>query len=213
MTAKLELQEFAQILYAHLNSSTATLTKGLVNREVQEIEEALETPGRTIFIFGVRHENKTLANMIAAECPPDRISPDSKENPEAILTVVIRHSGTSIKRQPDVSMVAVEEFDQITDESQRSRFAHFVRAVAERRVPISFVLCGVSPSLKELLSPHESAYDYAAQPPRFARNGKSVIAGVVGTGPESRLPHCVHLISENLFWEMYNDPTFARAVL
>ena len=214
MTATLELHEFAQVLHAHLTSSTATHTQNPGDRgtEVQEIEAALETPGRTIFIFGESHENKTsLADLIATECPPDRLSPGSRGDPEAILTVVVHHSAMFGKRQPEDGTLAVEEFDQITDETQRSRFANFVLAIAEKRVPISFVLCEVSVSLKELLSAHESAYDYAEPPPRFARNAKSMVTGVVGAG--SRPPRHVHLISENLFWEMYNDPTFARAVL
>ena len=106
--------------------------------------------------------------------------------------------------------LVIDEFDAITSEAVRTRFADFIKEIGDRRSPLRFVLCGVSESVRKLLGAHESCYSTDCARP----NPDARIEVIESTTPGAShgLPHHVHLVSERLFWEMFNDPTFARSI-
>ena len=112
------------------------------------------------------------------------------------------------------TLVVVDEFDRITTDAERNRLAGFIQNIGQWRVPIRFVLCGVSDSLKKLLGAHESSYQCTDQKDRTFANGHARLEVIdsVTESFEEKTPHYVHLVSEELFWDMFSDPTFARSL-
>jgi hypothetical protein len=218
MIADLQLTEFVHILQTHLNLAVAHHTQDSRNgssqpREIRdrEIEEALEAPGRTIFVYGEPNDGSLPVTEISTElCSPNPAGFASADGANAPLTVVLHHQTT--KEAAD-SVVVVDEFDRATTELQRSRLADFLKQIAEHRIPIRFVLCGVSELLRDVLSVHESSYTYLedTHSPSLDAHGIFAIASAQ-QHLKSGEKHYVHLISEKLFWELFNDPTFARSL-
>jgi hypothetical protein len=114
-------------------------------------------------------------------------------------------------RNEDIVLV-IDEFDEITSEAERTRFADFIRQIGDRNLPLRFVLCGVSESVKKLLGAHESCYS-SADFTRPSPDAKFEVVGTTRQGLSHGSPHYVHLMPERLFREMFNDPTFARSVI
>jgi hypothetical protein len=189
MIANLELEETADTLYSHPTSTTPIESPTRVchsDPKCEEIEQALRSSVRTIFIIGNLGEGKkSLAQIVAAQQASDR------------------------------NLMVFDEFDQITSDSERIRFAEFVKQISDRRVPMRFVLCGVSELLRELFRAHESSYFYSDNLD-FQRTDENACLENIEKLEDSRkatVPHQVHMVSEELFWEMFNDPTFARSLL
>jgi len=128
----------------------------------------------------------------------------------------------SAARQGD-TVVVVDEFDQISKDSERANFADFIKQLGDQQLGVRFIFCGVAASLEKLLGAHKSCYRYiegveVAQLSWDAR--QAIIDGAanalqvaVGKHPRYRIaaisdgfPHYVHLVSEKLFWAMFRDP-------
>ena len=188
MAAHLQLTELARILHKHLTCPTPLQTQNRLKADAvfREVEQALETPGTTIFIHGDFDRGKT---------------------PHADVI-----DGTYLcDRQGESDFLVIDEFDEIATEREQRRFANFVEQIAEQRTLIRFVLCGVSEPVRELLGAHESLYDYADTegpftcPPSSGANEREQAL-------EASRQHHVYVLSEKLFWEMFEDPTFARSL-
>ena len=94
------------------------------------------------------------------------------------------------------TVLVLDDFDEIKSDAERTQFAEFIKQIGGRNLPIRFVLCGVSEAVKKVFGAHESCY------------GNPDVAQ-----PNSDAKHYVHFVSERLFWEMFNDPTFARSII
>jgi Cdc6-like AAA superfamily ATPase len=254
MVANLPLEELAQILHAHL-----TFTAPLHSQErlvgdapSSEIEQALNEPGRTIFIYGNHgvgrtslakeimahqgsdHDPVTLASdaaptfsivirdgngvfensaaeeQVEAPCQRRTETPLTGEKFENNATVVLK---TGEDRREDI-LVVIDEFDQVTSDTERARFADFIKQLSDLRLPIRFIFCGVSESLKELLGSHESRYRSTENREPSQVRGDTSFEVVDSSAETLKVthPHYVHLLPEELFWDMFNDPTFARSI-
>ncbi len=183
-------EELAQILRSFLSPSQSQEHIPAHDPQVREIEDALEAPGTTIFLYGDHAPGNTLAQVLAAHRPPDDKSASDK---------------------PLKASLVIDEFDEITSDAERSRFTDFIKEIGDRRSPPHFVLCGVSGSVRKLLGAHESCYstDCARSNP----DGRIEVIEMATKDASHGLPHRVHLVSERLFWEMFNDPTFARSLI
>jgi len=122
------------------------------------------------------------------------------------------------------TVVVIDEFDRITRDAERTRFADFIKQIGDQRISIRFIFCGVAESLEKLLGAHESSYRYieGVELPRLSWDARweiidraaEALKVKVGSHPRFRIaaisdgfPHYVHLVCEKLFWEMFNDPT------
>jgi hypothetical protein len=188
MAARLQLTELARVLHKHLTCSAPIRAQGdfKADAEFREVEQALERPGTTIFIHGQSQGNFSRADVIEGSYVCDR--------------------------QGQSDFVVIDEFDEIATEAEQRRFAGFVKRIAEQRTPTRFVLCGVSDPVREILGAHESLYDYVEAEETGAMDPKSSVAKPSKPAFEARVPHYVYVISEKLFWEMFEDPTFARSL-
>src|ERR1700732_3234979 len=126
-------------------------------------------------------------------------------------------------RKGENTVVVLDEFDRIANEGERTHFADFIKQIGDQQVPIRFVFCGVSDSMQKLLGAHGSCYRYLegvelqrlSWEARFEiiDNPANALGVTVDDRPRMRIaaisdgfPHYIHLISEKLFWQMFNDP-------
>jgi hypothetical protein len=127
------------------------------------------------------------------------------------------------RRHSQSPVAVIDEFERIRDPVERTLFADFIKQVGDQSIPITLVFCGVGAALEELLDAHHSCYRYLTSielerlgyDPRFeiidaARNALELhvdettrfrIAAI-----SDGFPHYVHLITEKLMWEVYEDP-------
>lgn len=125
------------------------------------------------------------------------------------------------------TVVVVDEFDQVLSDTERGRFADFIKQVGDRQIGVRFIFCGVASSLERLLGAHKSCYRYieSVEVTQLSWDARQAIIDsaakalnvTVGTHPRFRIaaisdgfPHYVHLVSEKLFWALFRDP-HARA--
>ena len=117
-------------------------------------------------------------------------------------------ASTASGQDPEQTTVfLIDEFNTVTTDEERRRFADFVHHLSD--LTIHVILCGVSESLEELLQAHESRYryvdDFVGIPDLGMLSAKLEALG-------KKAPHHVNVVSEELFWEMFNDPAFARSL-
>jgi hypothetical protein len=185
MIANLEREEFAEIIDSLVTSTSPAAGNEFLrpDSQVREIERALHTPGRTVFIYGEFGNSK---------------------NPPAQIIAALQSSNQS----PRNCAVVIEQFDQIATEIERTHFANFIKQASDRSIPVRFFGCGVSQAVKNLLGAHESCYLIEDMPPSPPADAVLKVSEALEPGT----PHYVYLLSEKLFWEMFSDPTFAGSL-
>lgn len=129
-------------------------------------------------------------------------------------------SATTARRANAV--IVIDEFDRISS-AERTHFADFIKQGADRCLTARFIYCGVARSLEKLLGDHQSCYRYieGIELPQLSwearlaiiEDAAKALSVQVGERPRFRIaaisdgfPHYVHLVSEKLFWAMFNDP-------
>ena len=126
-------------------------------------------------------------------------------------------------RRDGSAVIVIDEFDRITDDEERGRFADFIKQIGDQRVPIRFVFCGVAESMQRLLGTHGSCYRYldGIELKTLTYDARFEIIDNVATAPGVRVedrpryriaaisdgfPHYIHRMCEQLFWQMFRDP-------
>jgi uncharacterized protein len=280
MIGGLEREQFVEILQNYLCPTAPIQSEEHLHgrgAQLREIQQALCSFGRSIFIYGDRGVGKTsLAQTVAyahqssmhepviLACSPQSTfssilghairhlvgppNPITTTSSTKLNFVALSHEfGRSQSLEPSSlpesldlnaasaalirassartgqTVVIVDEFDRITSEVERTKFADFIKQLGDQRLEIRFVFCGVAESLEKLLGSHESCYRYIAgiELPRLSwdarwdiiDNTAKALGVSVGDHPRFRIaaisdgfPHYVHLVCEKLFWEMFNDP-------
>jgi len=233
MPANLHLAEFVEILQSHFWAIPQTATKKHIVHDAQsyEVEQALSAPGRTLIIYGDRRLGSadiSLAQKIAAyrACELNsgalgragdssnqaashtthaELEIDTAEDQQTAADDAFSSAASGKEPEVQTTVFVIDEFNTVTTDEERRRFADFVHHISD--LPIHVILCGVSESLEELLQAHESRSryvdDFAGIPDLGVLSAKLDALG-------KRAPHYVNVVSEELFWEMFNDPTFAR---
>jgi hypothetical protein len=139
-------------------------------------------------------------------------------------TTLIAHAAIEHSERP---VIVIDEFERIQDSDQRSMFADFIKQAGDQSLPVKLIFCGVGSALDQLLDAHHSCYRYlaAVELERLAQKPLLEIvdaaASAVGVTIEESsyyripkisdgFPHYVHLITEKLLWEIYQDPQPTR---
>lgn len=119
-------------------------------------------------------------------------------------------------------VVIIDEFDQIADIDARRTVASFFKAISDQEVPLRFIICGIGDSLDAMIGEHLSTgrllaplkLDAISLDARFGILTSA--ASQVGVQIDSEslwrvaiisdgFPYFVHLIGEQLFWQMHDD--------
>jgi uncharacterized protein len=134
----------------------------------------------------------------------------------------------AISRLYDVPpVVIIDEFDQIASLDSRRTIASFFKAVSDQEIPLRFIICGIGDSLDAMIGEHMSTGRLLA-PLRLEAISldarfKILEAAATEIGVQidretlirtalisDGFPYYVHLIGEQLFWSMYDDPSEVR---
>lgn len=124
-------------------------------------------------------------------------------------------------------VVVIDEFERITDPRERALFADFIKQVGDQSMPVRLIFCGVGNALDELLDTHHSCYRYmtAIHLERLTFQPLYEILSTVAyelnleieLGSAYRIvsisdgfPHYVHLLTEKLLWNAFDDPQLVR---
>ena len=128
---------------------------------------------------------------------------------------------SALERHSRLPVVILDEFDLVSDETDKRLFADFVKQVSDQRIPLKLIFTGIGRSITDLLTVHNSMVrylenirlerlDYSARMEIISACGDAL--GVeVGRDTIIRIgqvsdgfPHYVHLIGEKLFWILFN---------
>jgi KaiC/GvpD/RAD55 family RecA-like ATPase len=139
--------------------------------------------------------------------------PESLNEAIRLLNYVAQnHSGHPV--------VVVDEFDQISNKNEQIMFANLVKQVADKKVRLVLIFCGIGTSLDDLFNAHLSAPRYF-HPVKLERLSYEARFEIVDSAAEhlgitvdnttrwripmisDGFPHYVHLICEKLFWKVY----------
>jgi uncharacterized protein len=137
---------------------------------------------------------------------------------------VIAVIGFLAARHSEQPVVVIDEFERIKDERERSFFADFIKQCGDQSLPVKFIFCGIGTALSDLLDAHHSCYRYltAVELERLGLDPRlEIIANAVrafGLQVEDTtayriamisdgFPHYVHLITEKLLWQVFEDTT------
>lgn len=141
------------------------------------------------------------------------ISPTSVN--EAVRVVALlaeKHEGDLV--------VVIDEFDQVKDPREQENFANFIKQISDKHIPARFIFCGIGDSVDALMSAHGSAdrYFHTVSLDRLPYEARlEIISGAadrlgveIDDTTQYRIakisdgfPHYVHLISEKLFWRVF----------
>lgn len=123
-------------------------------------------------------------------------------------------------------VVVLDEMDRISDDAVRGQFAELVKLLGDRGAKLTIIFTGVGSDLKEILGRHESSFRQLAQIPlerityqsdldivddaleKFGisweeeptRTARFRIASIA-----NGFPYYVHLLTEKLLYEVYED--------
>jgi uncharacterized protein len=125
------------------------------------------------------------------------------------------------KRGPGEHAIVIDELDRIQSREVTSQLAELIKLLHDKRPPLRFVMCGIGKTLDEIIGSHLSASRPITgfELPRISFDARWKIvtnaADKLGMDvPKEFLirisqisdgfPYYVHLIAENLFWEIFD---------
>lgn len=140
---------------------------------------------------------------------------------EVLREVALLHSEKPI--------VVLDEFDRIASSVERNLFADLLKHLGDKKVPLKFIFTGVGVALEELLGAHHSAIRQleTIELPKLGWEGRWEI--VLNAARIFRIevpkdiyvriaavsdgyPYYVHLITEKLLWNIFDDPVAVTKV-
>lgn len=146
------------------------------------------------------------------------------------LHAEIRSLGDAVEVLREVSMihserpvVVLDEFDRMTNETERNLFADLIKQLGDKKVNITFFFTGVGSTLEQILGAHQSAIRQfeTIDLPKMSWTARWDIAlraaNALGLDIDERTrirlaavsdgyPYYVHLITEKLLWRLYELP-------
>ncbi|WP_040307885.1 ATP-binding protein [Afipia felis] len=197
------------------NSSTFyTVARSIAQKLVGQGDPTVARSSRTGKISGGW---KGFISAEASQTIERGAVPDMKTIDETVSIL-----GYLAEQHSQKPVIVIDEFERITEASERMLFADFIKQIGDQSVPIKFVFCGIGSALSDLLDAHHSCYRYLTAVPleRLALHPCLEIiffaAKALGITVEDTslyriaqisdgFPHYVHLMSEKLFWQAFVD--------
>ncbi|MGZ3241651.1 MAG: ATP-binding protein [Burkholderiaceae bacterium] len=120
-------------------------------------------------------------------------------------------------------IVVLDEFDRISDQSQRELFADLLKQIGDKKVGLKFIFTGVAKTLSEILTAHHSAIRQleTVELSRLSWEGRwEIIDSAINAfgltiDKEVRIriaavsdgfPFYVHLLMEKILWAIFENP-------
>ena len=122
-------------------------------------------------------------------------------------------------RQP---VIIFDEFDQLTDDAERKICAQIIKEISDQKVNVKFIICGIGSSLVDLIGTHLSTGRYLApySLDRLSHDARwdilmsaaKALGVEIGHSFRVRIgqisdgfPSYIHLIGEQILWNMFDD--------
>jgi uncharacterized protein len=124
-------------------------------------------------------------------------------------------------RTPSEPIIIIDEIDRIGSREVKSQLAELIKVMHDMRVPLRMVMCGIGKTLDEIIGSHLSASRAITgfELPAISYDARWAIVTNAATklGFEvdrdflirisqisDGFPYYVHLVAENLFWEIFD---------
>jgi hypothetical protein len=136
---------------------------------------------------------------------------------------LLRFVGEVHSKEP---VIIFDEFDQLTDDTQRKACAEVIKQVSDQGLNVRFILCGIGTSLEDLIGVHLSTGRYLS-PVHLERlthdarweiiqSAASAVGVTLGQNHLVRIgqisdgfPSYIHLMGEQVLWSMFDDQAMA----
>lgn len=132
---------------------------------------------------------------------------------------LIRESAEA--RAPSEPIIIIDEIDRIGSHEVKSQFAELIKVMHDMRLSLRMVMCGIGKTLDEIIGSHLSASraitGFELPPISYDARWAIVINAATKLGFEVErdllirisqisdgFPYYVHLVAENLFWEIFD---------
>ena len=129
----------------------------------------------------------------------------------------------------DVPVVVLDEFDRITDPTERCAFADLVKQLGDKKIPLKIIFTGVGKSLDELLGAHDSAIRQfeGIELPKLSWEARWDIVlnatDTFGLAIDREIyiriaavcdgyPYYAHFITEKMLWRVFEDPNLVTQI-
>lgn len=138
----------------------------------------------------------------------------------------INHAANLIKeaaatRDPDEPIIVIDEIDRIESHEVKAKLAELIKAMHDMRVPLKLMMCGIGKTLDEIIGSHlfGQSRDHTVElaPISYDARWAIVTNAAAKLGFEvdrdflvrisqisDGFPYYVHLIAENLLWEIFD---------
>ncbi|NPD69657.1 ATP-binding protein (plasmid) [Lichenicola cladoniae] len=206
------------ILVGCSNPSFLAIVRDAVKRCLPVGDGVLQRKRETKLKAGIAGFGVELTRSIAAGNVPDV---ESVNDAVQLLKFVAEYHST----QP---VIILDEFDQLTDDGERKLCAQMIKEVSDQRVNVKFIICGIGSSLVDLIGSHLSTGRYLApysldrltHDARWDILTSAATAMGVEIGHSFRVrigqisdgfPSYIHLIGEQILWNMFDDETETSA--
>lgn len=121
------------------------------------------------------------------------------------------------------ALIIIDEFDQLASDTERKYVADLIKQLSDQSINLRLIICGIGSSLEELIGVHLSTDRYLAtvELPPLSHDARWEIltAGAAAFGVafernslirigqlSDGYPYYVHLMGEQIFWHVYDDP-------
>ena len=138
----------------------------------------------------------------------------------------VNHAANLVKesahtRAPSEPIIIIDEIDSIELQEVKGKVAELIKAMHDMRLPLKLVMCGIGKTLDEIIGSHLSASraitPFELPPISYDARWAIVTNAAEKIGFEvdrdflirisqisDGFPYYVHLIAENLFWEVFD---------
>jgi hypothetical protein len=206
------------ITHPFLGCDKATTFYSLARNLAQKLAAADPTVTKQIKMTKLGAGWKGLLSAEAQKSVEQGGIPDMKTIDDVISVVGFR--ADKYAQQP---VIIIDEFERVKEAAERMLFADFIKQVGDQSVPIKLIFCGIGSSLSDLLDSHHSCYRYLTAVP-VERLGYQPRLEIIQKAAETfqleiedtsryriamisdGFPHYVHLITEKLLWQIFEDP-------
>ncbi|RYG87244.1 MAG: ATP-binding protein [Alphaproteobacteria bacterium] len=126
-------------------------------------------------------------------------------------------------------VVVIDEFDQLRSDTEKKYIADLIKQLSDQRINLRLIICGIGSSLDELIGVHLSTDRYLATIPleplphdarwQILRTASDALGVTLDRNSEVRIgqlsdgfPYYVHLMGEQIFWQVLDDPKPIKSV-
>ena len=131
---------------------------------------------------------------------------------------LLEFCATTLSYEP---VIVIDEFENVRDEETAPLFASMVKGIADRRIPIKFIFCGIAESVSDVFVSHGSAHRYF-HTEELDRLGWEARFSIIDEGSKAAglqidyntkiriasisdgFPYFVHELASKVLWTMFD---------